>query len=94
MIETQIKKKFNHDSMWINVNFPSGGNFKFTVNRYKETLELAFSNDDPEQKIQMYIFKKWMKTNHTTSWGELFNKLEDLSKTCKSGKELINLMVK
>jgi len=88
----QIKKKINHDSMWISCKFPSGANFKYRVTRYDSRLEFAFSNDDNEAKEQMTIFNSWIKRNHTTSYGNLFNDLESLCERCNTGKELITLM--
>lgn len=87
----KIKTRINHDSMWIRCMFPSGGHFKYTVLRYGERFELAFSNDDLEAKDQMRIFQEWIK-KQKLSYGDLFKKLEDLCITCKSGKELINKM--
>jgi hypothetical protein len=87
-----IKKRINHDSMWINCVFPSNGNFRYRVTRYDSRLTIAFSDNDPEAKAQMETFQAWLKTNHTTSYGNLFKKLETLCEGCKSGKELINKM--
>ena len=93
MIKTaNIKKRINHDSMWISCQFPSGANFKYRVTRYDTKLEFAFSNDDAEAKTQITIFKEWLEENHTTSYGDLFNDLETLCLTCKSGQELISKM--
>jgi len=89
-----IKKRINHDSMWISCQFSSGANFKYTVTRYNSKLEFAFSNDDDEAKIQMMIFNEWLKKNHTTSFGNLFKDLEKLCKRCNTGKDLITLMSK
>jgi len=88
----KIKKRINHDSMWISCQFPSGANFKYRVTRYDSRLEFAFSNDDAEMRSQMKIFNEWLKKNHTTSYGDLFDKLETLCEGCKSGKELITKM--
>jgi len=87
--EPVIKKRINHDSMWISCHFPSGAKFKYRVRRYDSTLEFAFSNDDDESAVQLGIFKNWLDANHTTSYGDLFHKIEALCKTCKTGKELI-----
>jgi len=89
---TQIKKRINHDSMWISCKFPSGANFKYRVTRYDSRLEFAFSNDDDEAKTQMKIFNDWIKRNYTTSYGNLFKDLEKLCLTCNTGKELITKM--
>jgi len=89
---TTVKKRINHDSMWISCHFPSGAKFKYLVRRYDTTLEFAFSNDDDESAVQLEIFKSWLKANHTTSYGDLFKKLEGLCNTSKSGKQLISKM--
>jgi len=91
--EPTVKKRINHDSMWISCNFPSGARFKYRITRYNTTLEFAFSNDDEEGSEQLSIFKKWLAAN-TTSYGDLFIKLEDLCMKCKSGKQLITKMNK
>ena len=78
--------------MWISCKFPSGANFKYRITRYDSRLEFAFSNDDDEAKVQIKTFNEWLKKNHTTSYGDLFNKLENLCKVCNTGKELITKM--
>lgn len=85
----KIKKRINHDSMWFSCLFPSGGNFRYTITRYSKKLELAFSNDDTELQIQSQIFQDWIDTQDM-SYGDLFNKLEDLCASCNTGQELIN----
>jgi len=77
--------------MWIQCTFPSGGNFKYIIRRYGTQLEFAFSNDDQESKAQMKIFKQWIKDN-TTTYGELFERLETLCMDCMTGQELITKM--
>ena len=88
----KIKKRINHDSMWISCQFPSGSRFKYRVTRYDTRLEFAINNDDNEAKTQMGIFKEWIKANNTTSYGDLFTKLETLCEGCVSRKDLINKM--
>jgi len=92
MKETQITKRINHDTMSISCRFPSGGRFKYRVTRYDTKLEIAFSNVASEAKVQIKIFLKWLKDNHTSTYGSLFDKIESLCKGCKTGKELIKLM--
>ena len=95
MIKTaNIKSRVNHDSMWISCTFPSGGNFKYRVTRYDSRLTIAFSDNEPEGKLQMETFQAWLKRTHTTSYGNLFKELERICNTCTSGKELIGLMKK
>lgn len=77
--------------MWISCLFPTGGNFKYTIRRYETKLEFALSNDDDESREQIKIFKQWIKRN-TTTYGELFLRLEQICITCKSGRELITKM--
>lgn len=78
--------------MWISCHFPSGANFKYRVRRYDTTLEFAFSNDDDESKTQVDVFNDWVKRTHTSSYGNLFEKIEDICNTCTSGKQLISKM--
>ena len=89
-METKITKKYGFDNMSIAAKFPSGASYRFSVSRSGERLTLAFSNDDKELAAQTKIFANWMKFRP----GELnqgrFERLEELTKTCKSGKELIN----
>jgi hypothetical protein len=89
---TTVKKRINHDSMWISCHFPSGGNFKYRVRRYDTTLEFAFSNSDELRASQLSVFTKWISANHTTSYGDLFQKIEEICNTCISGKQLISKM--
>ena len=89
-----IKKRINHDSMWISCKFSSGGNFKYTILRYQKKLELAFSNDPHEGGEQLKIFNKWLKKSLTGTFGEQFNRLHALCLTCNTGKQLITLMKK
>ena len=84
----KIKKRINHDSMWISCLFPSGGNFRYTITRYSKKLELAFSNDSGECKIQAKILQDWLEAQDM-SYGDLFNKLEGLCASCNTGQELI-----
>jgi len=80
--------------MWLSCKFPSGGNFKYTIRRYEKKLELAFSNDSEELKVQVKVFTKWAKTAGKQTYGEMFNKLHALCLVCNTGKDLINLMIK
>lgn len=91
-METTVKKKINHDSMWIEAKFPSGASYKFKIDRNGERLEMAFSNNDVEARTQMNIFGAYMKFKKGETNENRFNRLERLTKQCKSGKELINLM--
>lgn len=88
----KIKKSVGFDRMSISAKFPSGANFRFFIGRSGEKLELAFSNDEKELNEQMKIFTAWMKYREGETNVERFNRLEELCKKCKSGKELINLM--
>ena len=92
MTTTEIKKKINHDSMWIAAKFPSGANYKFKVDRNGERLEIAFSNNTAELAKQSRIFLKWMQFRKGENNEQRFDRLEKLTKECKSGKELIHLM--
>ncbi len=91
-MEAQIKKKINHDSMWIAAKFPSGAHYKFKVDRRGERLEVAFSNDTAELCKQTNVFRKWITLRKGENNEQRFNRLEALTKECKSGKELIHLM--
>jgi len=78
--------------MWISCHFPSGGSFKYLVKRYGTTLEFAFSNSDELRAAQLSIFTTWLSSNHTSSYGDLFKKIEEICNTCISGKQLISKM--
>jgi hypothetical protein len=91
-METTVTKKINHDSMWISAKFPSGASYKFKVDRNGERLEMAFSNNDAESKIQIRIFQNYMKFRPKETNEDRFNRLERLTKQCVSGKMLIKLM--
>lgn len=91
-MEVKIKKTIGFDRMSISAKFPSGANFKYSIGRSGERLELAFSNDNSELKEQTKIFMNWMKYRDGEKNADRFNRLEELCKKCKSGKELINLM--
>jgi hypothetical protein len=92
IMETIVKKKLNHDSMWITAKFPSGASYKLRINRNGERLEMAFSNNDAESKEQLKIFSNWMKFQPKETHEDRFNRLERLTKQCTSGKALIELM--
>lgn len=89
---TEVKKKLNHDSMWISAKFPSGASYKFRIDRNGEKLEMAFSNDDNEAKVQIKIFNNWLKFRPKETHADRFDRLERLTKQCSSGKMLIKLM--
>lgn len=91
-MEAKIKKSIGFDRMSISAKFPSGANFKFSIGRSGERLELAFSNDSAELKEQSKIFVNWMKFRDGEKNEDRFNRLEELCKKCRSGKELIALM--
>ncbi len=91
-MEAKIKKSIGFDRMSISAKFPSGANFRFSIGRSGEKLELAFSNDPAELKEQSRIFVNWIKFREGEKNEDRFNRLEGLCKKCKSGKELINLM--
>ena len=88
-----VKKKVNHDSMWIKGSFrASSGHFKFTITRYDTTLTLALGKNDHESKIMMKVFNDWIKKHSSKSYGDMFNKLEKLCELSKNGYELIDFM--
>jgi hypothetical protein len=91
-METTVKKKINHDSMWISAKFPSGASYRFSVNRNGERLSMAFSNNDAESKIQLKIFGNFIKLLPKETNEDRFNRLERFTKQCTSGKMLIKLM--
>lgn len=91
-MEAKIKKTIGFDRMSISVKFPSGANFRFSIGRSGEKLEIAFSNDPKELKEQSKIFQNWMKFLEGEKNEDRFNRLENICKKCKSGKELISLM--
>jgi hypothetical protein len=89
---TKISKKYGFDTMSISAKFPSGASYKFTAGRSGERLMIAFSNDDMEAKVQMRIFQNFMKFQPKETNEGRFNRLEELTKKCSSGKSLIKLM--
>jgi len=89
---TTVKKRINKNDMWISCHYPSGSRFKYIILRYKTTLEFAFSNDGEVSAKQLEVFTTWLETNHTTSYGDLFKKIETICNTCISGKQLISKM--
>jgi hypothetical protein len=91
-METQIQKKVNHDSMWLKATLPSGGYFKFTVNRSGEKLEMAFSPDNAIAKRQSRVFMDYMKLRKGETNQDRFNRLEELAKISYSGANLLNRM--
>lgn len=91
-MNVKIKKSIGFDRMSISAKFPSGANFRFFIGRSGEKLELAFSSDEKELNEQMKVFVSWIKLRKGETNIDRFNRLEELCKKCKSGKELINLM--
>ena len=91
-MDVKIKKSIGFDRMSITAKFPSGANFRYFICRSCEKLEVAFSNDSIELKEQSKIFAGWVKLRNGETNIDVFNRLEELCKKCKSGKELINLM--
>jgi hypothetical protein len=91
-MEAKINKSIGFDRMSIIAKFPSGANFRYFIGRSGEKLEVAFSNDSKELKEQVKIFSNWVKPRKGETNLDVFNRLEELCKRCKSGKELINLM--
>jgi hypothetical protein len=91
-METKIIKKYGFDVMSISAKFPSGASYKFTAGRSGERLAMAFSNNDAESKIQIRIFQEFMKFRKGEINQGRFDRLEELTKKCQSGKMLIKLM--
>ena len=91
-MDTKITKKYGFDNMSISAKFPSGASYRFSVGRGGERLAMAFSNIDSESKVQLRIFGNFMKFQPKETNEGRFNRLEELTKKCRSGKELIKLM--
>jgi hypothetical protein len=91
-METKVRKNYGFDNMSISAKFPSGASYRFSVGREGERLMIAFSNDDAEAKVQMRIFQKWIKFQPKETNEGRFNRLEEITKKCQSGKQLIKLM--
>jgi len=95
---SKVSRRESYDSMSITGTMPSGANFKFKVNRNGETIEIGFSNDKIVAKAQMVIFRSWIKfnaeRNDTTSWKDIFDKLEAFTKASKNSTQFIELMKK
>ena len=88
-METKVKRVNGFDRMSLSAKFPSGASLKFSVGRSGEKLELAFSNDSAELKIQSKIVSKWLDFKEGEKNEDRFNRLEALCKKCKSGKEFM-----
>ena len=88
-METKITKKYGFDNMSIAAKFPSGASYRFSVSRIGERLTVAFSNNNKILQAQTKIFAAWMKLRPSEVNQGRFDRLEELTKTCTSGKELI-----
>ena len=89
MKQTKITRKENFYSMWIKAPFPSGANLRFSISRGGERLSLGFSNDMKELKRQSKIFADWLKLRVGENNSQLFDRIENLCKNCKSGGQVI-----
>jgi len=89
-METKVKRVNGFDRMSLSAKFPSGASLKFSVGRSGERLELAFSNDSAELKIQSKIISKWLDFQKGETNQDRFDRLESLCRKCKSGKEFMS----
>jgi len=87
---TQIKKRINHDSMWISSKFQDGTSFKYRVTRYNTEISGTSMGGDIEEDLQ--VIHQWATRRHTSSYGNLFKDLEAICLTCNTGHELITKM--
>lgn len=91
-MKTTVKKSIGHDRMSISAKFPSGGTYRWNISWAGERLTIAFSDDVAVAKNQIATMQKWLKLRKGESRLDAFNRLEALTKTCSSGKELISKM--
>ena len=88
---TPIKTKITHDSMKLEVKFPTGGILKWGISRSRETLTVGFSNDPVIGKKQVGTVGLWFGKLKGT-YQEKFQSAIDLLTGCNSGAEVVAKM--
>jgi len=88
---TTVKKRINHDSMWLKCDFPSGCRLKVTIRRYEISIDHLFLPYESAIMVEANVIREWIKENSPT-YGEMFQRLETLCESCMTGKELISKM--
>jgi hypothetical protein len=91
-MDSKIKKSYSHDRMRIQINFFTGASLSFNVSRSGETLNVAFSNDRVELKKQSTQIEQWLKLRKGETNQDRFDRLENVAKKAKSGKEFMELI--
>jgi hypothetical protein len=92
LTETRVKKTITHDYLSMNASFPSGATFRWSVGRTGERLSIAFANDEETSKRQAKTIVRWLKHREEETNEMVFERLEVLLKSCKSGKEVVSKM--
>ena len=87
-----IKTRINHDSMWFQCRFETGGQFRFKVTRYSSELTGTSMGGDIDEDL--HVILEWITKRHTSSYGNLFKDLEKVCRRCNTGLDLIELMKK
>ena len=80
--------------MSITANLISGAFLKYKINRNGESLELGFSNDRAILKEQTSKMAQWLKLRDKETNQDVFNRLEKLLQSSKSGAEVISNLEK
>ena len=92
LTETKVKKTITHDYLSMNASFPSGATFKWSVGRSGERLAIGFANDEATSQKQAKTILQGLKHRKDETNIMVFDRLEILLKSCKSGKEVISKM--
>ncbi len=87
--ETKITKRYGFDNMRLDAKLPSGASISYRVGRSRETLELAFSNDDATLTLQTKEMQAWLKIRKGETNQHVFDRLENVLKSCRSGAEVM-----
>jgi hypothetical protein len=85
----KIKKSIGHDRLSLSAKFPTGAELRFSISRLGERLMVAFSNDKKEGDMQMQSLRSWLEFRDGETNLDRINRLAELVKGCKSGKEVI-----
>jgi len=88
---TPIKTKISHDSMKLEVKFPTGGILKWSITRSRESLTVGFSNDPVVGKKQVGTVGLWFG-KLKGDYKEKFDTAIALLSQCGSGAEVVSKM--
>ena len=89
-MSNKVTKKITHDAMKLKCVFPSGGYFQISITRNGVRKTVAFSNNDVLLKEQSRIFNNWTELRSDETYGQLFERIEEMILNCNSGQEFIN----